>query len=233
MKTLLRAAAVVLLLTSAASSRAADVKSIAEFITTSSPVKTAEPVNINVDFPGGSMGKFLTAIGKVDGVSFNIITAGDTADFSKIELPAFALRNTNLLTLFEVLRNLFEQRGFSLNLAGGGNPNSLVCVVRSLENTKPQLAFPIQFLSFQLAPYLSEQSVDEIVGAIHTAWELEPTHGPDALHVKFHPGTTILLISGPAEGINLTRSVLAELKRDPSSKMNPRTGDAPPWAERK
>ena len=88
-----------------------------------------------------------------------------------------------------------------------------------------------RFQSFQLAPYLEFQSVDDIVGAVHAMWALDPMRSPEALRVKFHPPTGILLVSGPSEGIQMVEVILRQLRR--SSEQAPRPNPAPAPAEKK
>ena len=187
-----------------------------------------EPLSVNVDFSGGPINKLVEALAKVEGVSFNIIFNGlnrdDAADFAKLEFPPFSLRNASVLGILEVVSDLLEPRGFRLKPIGGPNPNSWICTVQKTPALQEKSSSAqTQFLSYQLAPFLQSQSVDDIVGALHAAWELDPSHAPDLLHVKFHPGTSILLVSGPPEAINITRNLLVELKRQPEQKNAART----------
>ena len=189
---------------------------------------------ISLNFPGGSLAKLLSTVSQTHEVSFNVIGADDSAGFDT-ELPAFSLHNAKPETLFLVLHQMLAVRGFQLDPAGDLQGNSLVCVLRHGPSAPAEKRLPTtEFESFQLAPYLVEQSVDDIVGAIRTAWELDPAHDRDALHVKFHSGTSILLVSGPAEGINLSRHVINQLKRapEPHAKANPKN-PLPPDTEQK
>jgi hypothetical protein len=178
-----------------------------------------EPKKISIDFPGGSIGKLVNAISANSGVSFSIVNAGDPADFAT-ELPAFALRNATLRTVAAIVRNLLLPRGFELEPMDA-EPNSVICTLR--RNGPPKLAGSLraEFESFQLAPFLAQQSVEDIIAAIRTAWELDPTHDREALRLKFHPPTSILLVSGPQEGIWLTRNILNQLKQPPGKPAYP------------
>src|SRR3954462_9566117 len=71
-------------------------------VTAVAPVKQEEPRTIDVDFPGGSIDKLLSAVSKADGMSLSIISVGETPEFAQVELPAFTLRNVNLFTIFQV-----------------------------------------------------------------------------------------------------------------------------------
>jgi hypothetical protein len=219
----------------APAARAAGTKPAADLVTVAAPEKPSEPVTISVEFPGGSISKLIESIAKVDGVSLNLIPIGDASDFARVELPPFSLRNVKLFTVIEVLGTFLEPRGFALRPVGSGSPNSFVCMLRRIEPpAAPKRAAPAEFVSFQLAPYLAQQSVDDIVGAIRAGWELDPAHDRDALKLKFHPGTSVLLVSGPNDALRLTESIIRQLKRlpDPVPKPDP-AHPVPPDAEKK
>ncbi|MBI4623550.1 MAG: hypothetical protein HY736_10080 [Verrucomicrobia bacterium] len=191
-----------------------------------------QPWLISIEFPGGTISKFLTTISTARAVSFNIIGAGDRADFN-VEVPPFTLRNAHLDTVFKVLRSMLAARGFELEHAGGGN-NSLIGVLRRIEPAQAvQRVTPAQFDSFLLAPYLADQSVDDIVSAIRVAWELDPTHDRDVLRLKFHPATSILLVSGPPEAIMVARKVISQLTISPDKGLRPNKRPTQPPTEQK
>ena len=125
----------------------------------------------------------------------------------------------NQINVVEILTVMLEPRGFRFKSIGG--IRSFVGVVEKIPANEKAPAPQLQFLSFQLAPFLQSQSVNDIVEAIRTAWELDPSHTSEMLHIKFHPGTSILLVSGPQEAINIARNVLIELKRPPEQKATP------------
>ena len=172
----------------------------------------AEPVPpklINVDFPGGTFASLLAAINK-DGASFNVV--GEKADLA-LELPPLTLRNADAPSLAGALGTLLMQRGYALQPGGGVARGQLpVYALRKLapyENNRTTT----QFQSFQLAPYLEQQSVDDIVGAIRAAWDLDPARDPAMLRIKFHPPTGLLLVSTPIDGVNVVQIVLQQLRR--------------------
>ena len=186
-----------------------------------SKTETAPPERarlISLDFPGGSLSKFIEMVTENRAVSFNIIGAGNPADFAVV-LPPFSLRNAELHAVANVLTSLLEPRFFSLRIAGA-TPDSITCVLTPIfrvTETAPKASN--EFASFQLAPYLGAQSVDEIVAAIRAAWELDPANTPELLRVKFHPGTAILLVSAPPQGISMARDIIVNLRHSPE---NPR-----------
>ena len=171
----------------------------------------------SIDFPGGSIRTFLAAASKIDGVSISIVSAGDASDLDT-PLPPFSLRNTNAMVTLQVLGRLLSPRGFDLSTMEAGQ-NSAVAVLSRRSTSRPRPVVPPadQFESFQLAPYLVDQTIDDIVGAIRAAWELNPEHDANQLKLKFHPATSILLASGPREGLDLTAKIISQLKVKPKS----------------
>ncbi len=228
MKSSIRLLATSLLLLALADvSHAADAGPPATSPTRSAPVE--RPL-VSIDFPGGSVTKFLSMVAQNQHVSFNIIATGGPAELAT-ELPPFALRNADVGTVAVVLRNLLLPRGFDLQPIGG-QPDSFVCTLSPLERPRQDKTPQHQFESYQLAPYLDEQSVDDIVGAMRAAWELAPGHEPDALRLKFHPATTILLASGPLDAINITRQVLVQLKRSSGKESKDKDRAKPPSSDK-
>jgi len=199
-----------------------------EYLVAHAENPTEPPRLVSVNFPGGSAAALIAAADKSSAEGFNVI--GEKADLA-IDVPAFSIRNADPNSLAFALDGILRQRGYTLQTNfKPGQGQAPIFVLRRL-NSYEQRIDGMPFESFQLATYLEGQSVDDIIGAIHTAWELDPAHRPEALRLKFHPPTNILLVSGPVEGINTVRSVLGQLRRASDQKPNPKP--APPSAEKK
>lgn len=168
---------------------------------------------LNLDFPGGTLADLVAAVEKADGSSINVI--GEKAALAT-PVPAFAVRNAGGLGVMSAVGQLLEPQGIEFHPAGDG-----VFIIRQRpigEHRKSQ--DDSSFESFQLGPYLNEhQTVDQIVSAIQTGWTLDPAHEPEALHFKFHPGTQLLLVSGPSEAVILTRRIIDTLQRTPANRQ--------------
>jgi hypothetical protein len=171
-----------------------------------------QPATFSIDFPGGTISEFFDAVSNGKGVSLSVINAGDPSDLAT-RLPAFSLRNTNVMTAIQVLSRLLQARGLDLSVMPS-DVNSVAAVLSRREAPRPTKPLPIEFESFQLAPYLVDQTIDDIVGAIHASWELNPQNDPNALQLKFHPPTSILLASGPRDGLKLAGKIISQLKQD-------------------
>lgn len=77
--------------------------------------------------------------------------------------------------------------------------------------TPPAKAPAPLFEAFQLSPYLKDQTIDDITDAIHTAWQIEPSHSAAAIRLKFHAGTKQLFVYASKEALEVTRSVISRL----------------------
>jgi hypothetical protein len=190
-------------------------------------IERRAPLLLSIQSRGGSLREFIAAASSSEEVSLSLFNAGDPGDL-ETQLPAFNLQNANWGTVIEVLSNFLATRGLQLRHAGGDNPNpsearSVVCVLRRVEAPiAEKRVVPTVFESFPVGQYLSEQSIDEIVGAIRAGWELDPAHDKDALKLKFHQPTAILLVSGPPEATFITGKIISQLKGkfDKDSKNN-------------
>ncbi len=181
---------------------------------------------ISVDFPGGTLNDLLALIAKNPEVSLSVINAGEPADLAT-PVPAFVLRNTTAPTILQVLARLLNPRGLELSPVSGDDNSVVALLVRhDPARPGPVRAPPTEFESFQLGPFLGETSVDDVVAAIRTAWELDPHHDASALRLKFHPPTSILLVSGPREGLSMAMKIISQLK--PSTKIRPDSSPRPP-----
>jgi hypothetical protein len=169
------------------------------------------PWIFNVDFPGGSLDQLIKSISSANAAIFNVV--GEKADLATT-VPGFSLRNADSESLANALNQLIAPRGLNISRAPGPNfggrlglANSPIYVlVRRSAIDRPA------FDSFQLAPFLEKQTIDDIVMAIRTLWELNPANRPEALQLKFHPPTKLLLVSGTPEAIAVASRVISRLE---------------------
>lgn len=188
------------------------------------------PKLISIDFRGGTMSALVDAINK-DGGGFNVL--GEKADFA-LELPAFSLRNAEATSLAQALSGLLQQRGYSLSTTGRASGNqSPVYTLRRLTAHEQHNYGASHIQSFQLGPYLEHQNVDDIVGAIRTAWELDPANKPEMLRVKYHPATNLLLVSGPPNAVNVVQVVLSQVRKSGDPAPKTKSGPTPPAADKR
>jgi len=177
----------------------------------------AEDLRVDLDFPGGTVSEFVTALRKVNS-SFSVI--GEKGDMETV-LPSFSVRRAEPNQLAAALNSLLQVRGIMLNGYSVNGPYALLRVPAG------QRMQGLGFSTFQLAPFLGEQSEKDIVDAIRSAWLLDPEHRPDQLRMQYHPATTLLLVSGNPDAQAVASQVVANLKRH-SPEKPPTPTPAPP-----
>jgi len=178
---------------------------------------TKHPAVISIDFPGGPVSQFTAAWANADN-RMNIIA--DQVDLSST-LPAFSLRNTYSEEISQVLRILLRERGIELTQVG---PETDI-----LTKFRPEQHFNNrQFESVNLSPFLDSLTVDAIVDAIRTACAMDPNLGADALQLKYHPATKLLLVSGPNAGFPIFDRVMNTLQRSPQKDGHSKAEPGPP-----
>lgn len=173
---------------------------------TAPAIIVAEPITI--DFRGGSLAQLAAAIASSGRGTFNIVGAAE--DVNAAVLPAFSVRNADPSALMESLNALLQSQKLYLERPRKGNEwiEGTYTVYRRASLSREQRP---TFESFQLRPYLANHSIDDIVAAVRGAWELDPAHAADALRLKFHPPTGILLVSGPEDAIRIAHNVVSKL----------------------
>lgn len=190
-----------------------------------SPYKT-----VSVEFPGGTVAALVAAIEKAGG-GLNVIAE---AEDLRVQLPPFTIRNADGASLATALDGLLRTRGYTLQGTGRTQPQTaMVFVLRKMQQYERSNNNDSRFQPFQLGPYLEFQTVNDIVGAIQTMWALDPVRSPEALRVKFHPPTGILLVSGPQDGIQMVEYILRQLRRSPEQAPRPNVPPMPAPADKK
>jgi hypothetical protein len=69
-----------------------------------------------------------------------------------------------------------------------------------------------QFKSFQIAEYLKKQKVEDIMAAIRTALQMDPTHKSEELELKYQPTTTQLFALGTPPAVKVAEQVIGSLR---------------------
>lgn len=173
---------------------------------------------LTIEFSGGSLSSLLSAVNARNLISLNIISPGSAELLNGVELPAFALRNARLATLTKVVGNLVEMQGHKFQIVDDSDPNHFVGMLSKPGQAPTPSTAPAAFESIQLEEYLRPpQTIDTIVDAIRTAWELDPRNQRDALKLKYHPLTKILLVSGPQPAVIIAKQVVGSLRKMPAS----------------
>jgi len=193
---------------------------------TEGPPQLVDSRYISIDFSGGTLGELLTAVNKIGGAGLNVI--GEPTDLNTA-IPAFSIRFVTPSALAVAINQFIYPRGLGLNAATTGRAPEIFVLTKGTVNRREDTKFE----SFQLSPFIGQQSVDDIVTAIRDAWQLTPGNRPDSLQLKFHPPTSILLASGTEDAIITARKVIGTLRPNPPKPEPKPKADPAPAPEKK
>ena len=198
----------------------------------SAPSKS--PSTITLDFPGGTLGELIAMIQKTGGEpALNVI--GEKAALAT-QVQAFTVQNADRDTILGAVGQLLRGTGVRVEPVGRGvfivsldrNSPPLIGAERALldslggRDRRPTRPPEAMFDSFPLNGLVDEQqSVDTIVDVIRSAWTLNPAHDANALAIKYHTATKLLLVSGPPEAIEMTREVIRSLHDNRRTRKDP------------
>ena len=182
----------------------------------------ADPAGLplSFDFPGGSLSDLITLIGKTNGgVPINVIGEKNAM---ATEVQAFTIRNANRDAVLRAIGALLRAKGVHVEqvdrgvfIVSGETTKDRRSAAMAAEEAKHLLQSRSSFDSFQLGDYIDDQqTVDSIVDVIRSAWTMNPDHDANALQLKFHPATKLLLVSGPPEALQMTSEVIRSLRRE-------------------
>ncbi len=187
------------------------------------PWTPPKPEFMSIDFPGGTVGQLIAVLNKAKS-PFNLIAEKSDQD---IEIPAFSLRNVQVQAVGTCLAQWLQSKGYTLGSPNWNSNERDGNAVYFISKDPRATRATNSFVPFQLWPQLEYQSIDDIVGAIRTAWELDPAHAPSDLKMKFHPATSVLLVVGPTQAIEIATRVIGSLKAYQGQLPPPKAKDAP------
>ncbi len=170
------------------------------------PGGVVEPT-FDIDFPGGTVVEFVAAVGAARGRSANILI--DENDRS-IRIPKFAMRQVTLGSLMQAINRLgrMREQGFEFDSGNYAVPGEAVW---SLAVVRPRSAAEEQVKFFNLEPFLSKNSVEDITTALNAGYQLK-TGSNERLNLKFHKETQLLMVRGGPEVLAMVADVLTQLK---------------------
>ena len=172
-----------------------------------------QPFLLTIGFPGGPISEFLKTLPSESRFNFNLV--GEKADLAT-ELPPLSLKVINDEALAHALNQVLASRGLVITPSSGASDGystrSIFVLKRIVDPDAGKPASEPRFRSYHVGDILlAKQSIDEITSAIHAAWEITPGSKPGQLILKYHPGTSLLLVTGPEPAIKTTENVLATL----------------------
>jgi hypothetical protein len=124
-------------------------------------------------------------------------------DYFSAPLPAFSVQRVESRSdLIGMISVLLEPTEFRLHQVG-----EHLAVLTKNESKRGH-----EFISREISSLVDAQrSVDDIVDAIRTACAMVPSGNRDALQIKYHPQTGLLLMAGPAVDLDVAEQVLGAL----------------------
>jgi hypothetical protein len=176
----------------------------------------AEPPGFTINFTGGTIAEFLTQLPQNRrSMVFNLV--GEKTDL-QTPLPPLNLKVSSPGTLALALNSVLNPKGLAIGLSQSGvtdfsGRDTVYVLQKFSEPDASLLPGTARFRSYDLSNYLDEKmTVDQITQAIRTAWELRPDNKQEDLRIKYHPGTSLLLINGSESAIKTAETVLSSMR---------------------
>jgi hypothetical protein len=197
------------------------------------PALQAEPAEelpkFDLEYPGGPVDAFVMtlqhALKKVDETFFiNIIVP---TEFERTQLPPLRMRNVDVLQLFKALE-LASQKMIAYNTGGIDAYNRSIQQAVSTRYgftttgpitrnsiwyffaEEPPRTTPTKMVRyFQLGPYLTQFTMDDIGSAIEAG--LNMIAEKHTTKLNFHQDTKLLIAAGPADQLEMINTMLREL----------------------
>lgn len=187
----------------------------------------------NLNFQGGPVEVFVLhlqdALKQVDENFFiNIIVP---PEFKQTQLPPLKMRDIDIVQLFKALelagqKTVTYETGSYMDAAGKRKPIQQNGSIRRYGFTTvgpitrnsiwhfyaqepPQTTTDRIVRYFQLGPYLSQFTMDDIGSAIEAGWKM--LGEKEAPNLNFHQDTKLLIAAGPAEQLEMINTMLKEL----------------------
>jgi hypothetical protein len=188
---------------------------------------------VTVKFPGGSLRDYIGAVQKAAApADVNVVPPPDAND---VKLPEISLKGVTVRSALEAVQwAVFDNAGSSayqvyVNVNDGdtspvyavyrtNNPTVLDARRRAQEHGQQQIeVFSIRELIEPRPGTNNEQANaarSNVLGAIETALRMQQDDGQQPPDVKLHQETSLLIVRGTPDQINIVRNVLARMRDD-------------------
>jgi len=140
-----------------------------------------------------------------------------------MRIPKFAMRQVTIGSLMQAINRLARMRdpASEFNAGNYAVPGEAIW---SLTVARPKNVPEEQVKFFNLAPFLSKNSVEDITTALNAGYQLK-TDSNDRINLKFHKETQLLMVRGTPEVLAMVGDVLSQLAPPPPPP--PKPGSAP------
>jgi len=191
---------------------------------------SSEPARFDLNFPGGTVKEFVTALDKALGKPVNVVIP---AGSEKTEIPSVVVSRVTVPALLDALSHSSRHQVAVPTPGPTGGVNSyqykeigFVFETRDRDSADPVWAFIVTnppdvpserpaapapvVRYFPIAEYLSHFSVEDITAAINSGWNLMggTDHVPS---IRFHEETSLLICAGTKAQLELIPQVLEGL----------------------
>ncbi len=171
----------------------------------------SEGIRFDLNFPGGSAQELIAALSEASGQPVNAIIP-ESAD--RFVMPPLNLHNVTVDQVLPLLR--FENSVFDARMKSYHNSSyswRRADVVWTMIVDVPPEPIPLQYTVYPLfiGNMLTSYSIEDITTAIDTAWSLNNA-GSDESQLLFHPETSILLIKGTQQELEIMEKVILTMK---------------------
>jgi len=182
-----------------------------------------DTLRFDLDFPGGTVGEFVKAVGKARGTPINVVIP---EDLMMVTVPEMRMANVDAASLLEaassaLLRPVMHpdrslgrglvavselrQEGYNFQPVARG-----VWTFKQIGGPPPEIPISQSVVFFSLEPYLDRYSIDDIITVIEAGNQLRPDSKP--LSLKFHKETKLLVVRGTSEDLDMVKGALIELR---------------------
>ena len=197
------------------------------------PAEMPNLTKFDLDFPGGTPGDLVQAIGKASGRPLNAIVPDECKG---VTLPALKMKSIDVAQLFDALRGASTKAetriiGYDYSGPGGKIPSYRSAQTwYGFKSTAGPLSDDTIWYFYvehplplppteeskvcrfwHLSPYLEAFKIEDITTAVQTGFKMLGDESPT---MNFHKDTKLLIAVGQEHQLKLIDSVLAELGRD-------------------
>jgi|GEM_PF-2653423 len=156
---------------------------------------------VDLDFPGGTITRLLDAIRGQSGVNPNVVVSPVAATLA---IPPFKVRQVEIGDLMRGLQWTGEIDGYQFDV----NQEVVDLMVVGARLVRGQ--DPIRSRAYNVKDLLNHGLlVDDIVTAIHTAWEMQGAR--ETTDLKFHEETDLLIAVGTHTDLETIEIILATI----------------------
>lgn len=160
--------------------------------------------SFTLEFPGGILAELLELAQQASPEPINIIDPGQAGDIAVPPLKLHAVNPSHWWAIVNHLGKVNVNGRYALERVTE-NTWALVTPEPPAQQAKGEAAF------FPVGRLLEEHTVDDLITAVSTAWEMLELPESPTSHLRFHEDTKLLIVTGDASTVALVESALKAL----------------------